>query len=374
MAWPIPDIPVKRPLPRPKIWFWVVVMIIMLTTGVLSSLWVLKVTDYIYALLYGVLPAFLMWLCVFGLVFNRYEQSVTASLSWDAEKERTKAEWQHWSRRQLAVVGNVLFSPEEKGMEALLGDFKNVPAYPKKARPLFDFLHNYASLMIKIDRQLEQHYPHYRYLLHSIHVLQASGRTDKKISEAVFQQWDLIPDITNPTLTLQSIYDLFDSDRLTLIICLQDWSALAVEQVSELISAQLITSPELARKHSMPVIAGLGRIMALEPENFSGDIKMFFEYNGTDKKNLEYIWLSGNPINTTADIMQTAAGNQWLLLEGRSLYSIDFSFGPPGEMAIPLSLAMMVEAANRTNKEQLLIYQTPQRTGALCLITRELYK
>jgi len=373
MAWPIPDIPEKQSLPRLKLWLWMVVLLFMLSAGVLSSLWMLKATDYINVLLYGVLPAFLIWLCVFGTVFNRYEQSTAAKLSWDAEKEQTKTEWQHWSRRQLAVVGNVLFSPEEKGMEALLGDFKDVPAYPKKARSLFDSLHNYSSLMSKIDLQLEQQYPHYRYLLNSIYVLQASGRFDKKSNEAIFQQWDLVPETFNSIEPLQSLYDSNDKYGLILIICLQDWSLFSPKQASEIISAQLIVSPDYAHQQAMPVIAGLNRIMPLEPGGFTSDLNMFFEYSGADKDSLEYIWISGNTEKTTTDIMQYANGNQWSLPENRFLHSIDFSFGPPGEMALPLSLAMMVEAANKTDRDQLLIYQTPQQTGALCLITWELY-
>lgn len=373
MAWPIPDIPEKQALSRPKLRLWVLALIIMLAAGFLFSIWILKTTDYINAVLYGILPAFLLWLCMFGVVFNRYEQSVAASLSWNVEKERTKDEWRNWSRRQLAVVGNVLFSPEEKGMKALLADFKDVPAYPQRARPLFDPLYDYPSLMKKLDLQLEQQCPHYRYLLHSIYVMQDAGKFVKKSKEAIFKQWDLVSEITDCIAPIHSFYDSNETDGFILMLCLQDWPALAPGQASEFISAQLIASPDFARQQAFPVIAALNRIMPLEPGGFTGDLNMFFEYSGADKQSLEYIWLSGNPVKTTADIMQYATDNHWSLPEDRPLHSIDFSFGPPGEMAIPLFLAMMVVAANETDKDQLLIYQTPQQTGALCLITRELY-
>jgi hypothetical protein len=373
MAWPIPDIPEKYSFPKPKIWLWIVVLLVIPTFGFITSMWVFKTTNYDAILLSGVLSAFLLWLCIFGVVFNRYEQSSNARISWEAERERTKAEWQQWSRRQLAVVGNVLFSPEENGMESLLGEFEDVPAYPEKARPLFNSPCIYASLMRKIDLNLEQQYPRYRNLMHAIYVLQASGRYDKKSNKAIFQQWDLVPDIIDPTQPLHSLFDSHDSDGLVLIICFQNWSALAAGEVSEFISAQLMAMPKYARQHSIPVIAGLNRIMPLEAGSFKKDLDMFFEYSQAGKQDLEYIWLSGNTEKTTAEIMQYATDTQWLLPNSQPLRSVDFSFGPPGEMALPLGIAMMVEVANKKDKDQLFIYQTPHQTGALCLITRELY-
>lgn len=373
MAWPLPDIPDRQPLPRPKFWLWIVVLIFMLTTGICSSLWIWKATEYFDVLLYGLLPAFLLWLCLFGTVINRYEQSAAASLSWDDEKERTKAEWQRWSRRQLAVVGNVLFSPEEKGMEALLGEFNNVPAYPVKARPLFGYRYDYSTLMSDADLKLEQQHPHYRYSLHSIYVFQSAGKFDKKSNEAIFQQWDLVPVIFNSIEPVQSLFDSNTTDGLILLICLQDWPVAAQGEASEFVSAQLIASPAFALQQAMPVMAGLTRMMPLEPGKLTSDLDMFFTYQLHDKRKPEYIWLSGNSEETAAEIVKYAADNQWVLPEGRPLHSVDFSFGPPGEMALPLSLVMMVAAAKKTGRDQLLICQTPQKTGALCLITRELY-
>ena len=46
MAWPIPDIPEKESLPTPKYWFWIIVLILMLVAGSLSSLWVWNMTTY----------------------------------------------------------------------------------------------------------------------------------------------------------------------------------------------------------------------------------------------------------------------------------------------------------------------------------------
>ncbi|WP_227317175.1 hypothetical protein [Cedecea davisae] len=373
MAWPIPDIPEKKSLPAPKYWLWIMLLLLMLITGAIFSLEIWNVSTYDKVFFYGILPALLVWLCFFGVMLNRYEQSVVASRAWNLETEQTKAEWRSWSQRQLAVIGNVLFCPEEKGMEALLGELDNVPAYPKKARPLFNSPHSFSTLMRETDQRLELQCPGYRHFLHSIYVFQSPGRFDEYHNESIYQQWDLIPASVNSTELLESFYDAKISDGLILILCLQDWRAGVIGQSSEFISAQLIASPTFARHHSLPIIAGITRMMPLEVGQLINELDMLFEFIRPDRESLEYIWLSGAAEKTAAEIMQYATRHQWQLPEKRPLHSIDLSFGPPGEMALPLSLAMLAEAANKTGKDQLLVNQTPQQTGTLCLITRELY-
>ena len=373
MAWPIPDIPEKKSLPAPKYWSWIMTLILMLIAGAISSLWVWHKETYAEVLFYGALPALLIWLCLFGVMLNRYEQSVGACRAWLLETEQTKTEWSNWSRRQLAVVGNVLFSPEEKGMEALLGELEKVPAFPKKARPLFNSQHSFQYLMKETDRKLEQQYPGYRHFLHTVYVYQSPDRVDENRSELISQQWDLIPNSIHSMDVVNSFYNAKIADGLILIITLQDWPPRSVGQSSEFISAQLITSPAFARQRSLPVIAGITRMMPMEAGKLVNELDMLFEYVQPDKRNLEYVWLSGAAEKTAAEIMLYATLHHWLLPEKRPLHSIDLSFGPPGEMVLPLSLAMLAEAASKTGKDQLLVNQTPQQTGTLCLIVREIY-
>lgn len=373
MAWLIPDISDKKSLPPPGFWFWIIVLVLMLIAGAISSLWFWNKATYAEVLFYGVLPALLVWLCLFGVIFNRYEQSIVASRAWDFETELTKAEWRNWSRQQLAVVGNVFFSPEENGMEALLGELDKVPAFPEKARPLFNSPHSFPTLMKETDRKLEQQFPGYRHFLHSVYVYQSSDSVDKDRDELIFQQWDLIPNSIHSMEIVDSFYDAKIADGLVLMLCLQDWPPRRTGQSSEFISAQLLASPAYARQHSLPVIAAITRTMPLEAGKLNNELDMLFEYVQPDKQSLEYVWLLGTAEKTAAEIMQYANNHQWPLPEKRPLHSIDLSFGPPGDMAFPLSLAMLAEAANITGKDQLLVNQTSQQTGTLCLITRELY-
>jgi hypothetical protein len=271
------------------------------------------------------------------------------------------------------VVGNVLFSPEEKGMKMLLGELEKVPAFPKKARALFNSRHSFQDLMKETDRKLERQYPGYRHFLHSVYVYQSPDWVDEKRIELISQQWDLIPNLIYSMKTIDSFYNEKNVDGLILMLCLQDWPHRRTGQSSEFISAQLITSSDYARQHSLSVIAGITRTMPLEAGKLNNELDMLFEYVQPDKQSLEYVWLLGATEKTATEIMQYATLHHWPLPEKRPLHSIDLSFGPPGEMALPLSLVMLAEAANKTGKDQLLVNQTPQQTGTLCLIARELY-
>lgn len=258
-------------------------------------------------------------------------------------------------------------------MAALLGALDNVPAYPEKARPLFNSPHSFQALIQEIDRCLEHQLPGYRHFLHSVYVLESPGRVDKLRSQVIYQQWDLMPTTRCSSESIASFFDTDFSDGLIVVLCLQDWPAQSTGQSSEFVSAQLIAAPAFTRQHSLPVTAGITRMMPLEPGELMNELTMLFDYVQPDKQCLKYVWLLEEAENTAAVIMQYATRHQWLLPEKRPLYSIDFSFGPPGEMALPLSLAMLAEAANKTGEDQLLVHHTPQQTGTLCLITRELY-
>lgn len=140
-----------------------------------------------------------------------------------------------------------------------------------------------------------------------------------------------------------------------------------------MVSAQLISSSIFSSRHALPVLAGLGRVMPVENENIEKDLEMLFEYNRIDKSDLCHVWLSGIPAEVTSKIIQYADRCQWKLPAKHPFYLIDFSFGPPGEMVFPVSLALLVDAAQKTEANQLLIVQASPQSRLLCLITRELY-
>lgn len=371
--WSIPKVPEKSTIASLSYKRWGIVLISMLMVfSVLGfSLWGAEAYKKVALLL--LLPAFFIWLCLFGAVLNRYEQSRIAYSAWKEETDRTKTLWQHWSRQQLSVVGNVLLTPEEKGAASFLGPLSDVPAYPDKARPLS---HTWGSLRVlsdMIDKQLEQQYPGYRKYLHTIYVLQPSGWDKKNVSQIILSQWDLIPEVNCSVECIKELHDNVNSDGLILVLSLQCWLTGFPKQASEMVSAQLISSSIFSSRHALPVLAGLGRVMPVENENIEKDLEMLFEYNRIDKSDLCHVWLSGIPAEVTSKIIQYADRCQWKLPVKHPFYLIDFSFGPPGEMVFPVSLALLVDAAQKTEANQLLIVQASPQSRLLCLITRELY-
>jgi hypothetical protein len=112
MGWKIPDIPDKKKRPNPTIdcgayclsrWQLLASF----------SLFTLNVTSYFEVMIYGILPVGLLWMCFMGVSINRYQQSLNDVLIWN-RKEITKKHWQRWSRRQLAIVGNVILHQSRK--------------------------------------------------------------------------------------------------------------------------------------------------------------------------------------------------------------------------------------------------------------------
>ncbi|KFK91888.1 MULTISPECIES: hypothetical protein [unclassified Serratia (in: enterobacteria)] len=373
MAWPIPAIPEQPVLSPPRYGIWFAVLIVILTIGTLSALFIGNITAYGQLLLYGTLPGLLFWMCLFGVVLNRYEQSSASARAWYEETEQTKAQWQQWSRAQLAVVGNVLLTPEAEGMGTLLGELKDIPLYPQKARPLSGAPRSLSAHLHEIDSKLERQCPGYRHHVQTVYMLHAPTLHRESMISAVFSQWDLVPDTVEAIEHVPALQQASECSGVILLLCLQHWPDRLPQPSSELISAQLITSPAFARAQALPVMAGLGRLMPLLPEKLSDDLDMLFDYTRLEKKQIQHVWLSGYAETTPAEIALYADTRQWMLPQKQPVHLLDLSFGPPGALSFGVSLAMMVDAVGKTAQNQLIISQTPQSSGWLCLVTSELF-
>lgn len=373
MGWPIPEIPEQSVLPPPRYSLWIIVLIIMLIIGAGAALFIGRFSTYIPILLYGVLPALLLWFCIFGVILNRYEQSGASAFAWHEESQKTKSQWQQWGRKQLAIVGNVLLTPEIDGIGSILGEQAKIPMYPQKARPLSGDKQTLPSRLNEIDDKLESQSSGYRHYLHTVYVLHSSALHRETIQSAVFGQWDLLPEFVSSIEEIDELSLESEIKGIILILCLQNWPNNIQQKSSELISAQLISSPEFINTHGYPVLAGLGRLMPLAPGNLSNDLNMLFYYNKLDFNELEHVWLSGETENTAVNIALYADAYNWILPKKKPVHYIDLTFGPPGELILGLSLGMMVEAARKTAQNQLIIYQKPQSSGWMCLITKELF-
>ena len=373
MGWPIPDVPEKSAIPALRYGRWFIVLVIMVVTGSLLALFIGRFDTYIPAFLYGALPAFLLWLCIFGIMLNRNDQSGASAYIWHQETQETKSQWQQWSREQLAVVGNVLLTPELEGINSVLGPLSEIPMFPQKGRSLWGSKQSLPSRLNFIDIELERQAIGYRHHLYTVYVLHSSALHRETIQSSVFNQWQLVPEFVPSIDKIKELNFDHEIKGFALILILQQWSENRPQKFSEFVSAQLICSPRFMRENKYSLLAGLGRMMPLSPENIHDDLDMLFDYNRLNMNDLKHVWLSGETENNAVVVSMYAESHQWLLPKKKPVHYVDLTFGPPGEQAFGVSLSMMVEAVRLTSQNQLIVYQKPKSSGWQCLITRELF-
>ncbi|KHE01700.1 hypothetical protein [Pantoea stewartii] len=368
MSWPVPDIKKKQSLPRPDFKKWGRGFLMMLVAGIALNLFIGRETRYEHVFLYGALPAFFLWLCLFGSAWHRYEQSINNALLWNNETERTKSHWKRWCMKQWLIVGNIVMAPEEQGVKVLLGNYADIPAFPKKARPLSYAISDLPNRLKYVDEQLEKQCSGYRNSLYSVKVLITDRRREEQISLAVNDQWDLYPEYVD---SFEEIQSAVQQNGIVLLLCLQDWQEGEAEKFSEFISGQLIAPPSLVEQCKLTVLAGLGRV--LSSNDVMKELDILFEYNSVDYNDLFHVWLAGIDGKNRTKIAQYADAQQWKLPPKQPCYSLDHTFGPNGPLSFPVYIALMVDAAVHTGEMQLLIFQQKEGVYSLCLITRELF-
>lgn len=373
MSWPIPDIPEKKPLAAPRYYLWWFLLPIMVMSGSLLALFIGQFTTYTSVILYGAMPLFLLWLCFFGLSLNRYDQSRASEYAWHQEAEITKSEWQRWSREQLAVVGSVLVTPEPEGISTILGPLSEIPLFPQKSRPLWGENQKLPIRLKMIDDELEKQVAGYREHLHIIYILHSSALYKKVIEDAVFEHWLLVPKFVTSVSEIAELNFERDVQSIILVLSLQLWPPDGPLQFSELVSAQLFSSPKFLCRNEIPFLAGFGRMMPLVSGELLKDLACLFEYNDIDFNELNHVWLSGETEGIAVAISIFAESHQWILPRKKPFHYVDLTFGPPGELSFEISLGMMVEASRITSQNQLIIYQPRYSSGWLCLITKELF-
>lgn len=375
MGWNIPDIPQKSPLPKLKYRLWVLVLLLILMVNVTLIVFLKKPVDYISIFFYGILPPVLGWLCILGVTLNRYEQSVAACISWNEEKIKTDFNWQQWSRKQLAIVANVTYTPDQNGVDALLSEIDDIPAYPKKARKLFAKNNKKLPFILKsIHNDFEKQRPGFQENLNDIYLLCADGVSIDNTSILILQQWDLFPKTIKSINDIQPFVDM-ELDGFIIVLCLQAFTEDEILPHSEFVSAQILTSSTFAKSNNLDVIAGLGRILPLEPEGLEENLNVLCHYNRLYGGDINHVWLSNYNDNSLEIVMCFSEKENWQLPKRQPLHLLEYSYGPPGELMFPISLALLAHSAKQTDKDQLLVFCPPRKPDQqyLCLITRRLF-
>ncbi|CAQ84405.1 MULTISPECIES: hypothetical protein [Photorhabdus] len=374
MSWPIPEIPSLRVVAPVRYGVWGIILLLMLTIGTGIALMLIEPPDFLQVVLHGSLPAFFGWLMLFGAALNRYERFCTASQAWEAASEETHFQWQQWSRKQLAVVGNVILTPEPQGIAPLLGEQKNIPAFPDTGRALSVPSMDFRQLLAQVDQDFEQQCPGYRQLLHTIYLADVPSTDLFHDSECVQQLWGMAPTQIEHREAITSLYDKAAFEGLIMVIACQCWPVTGGKKAySEFLSAQLFSSTAFAAQKKLNILAGMGRELPSVPQEIKKDFKMLFEYNRIDKSNMRHLWVTGVSQDALTELMMEGHDSPFHFAPENPVHLIDRTFGPPGPLSVFLASAMLTEAVGLTNSDHIIINQLPEGNAILYLMTKELH-
>lgn len=369
MGWPIPDTQQYRvSLPRKRTWILLVFSFVIAIFLFIISYFI---QENVPELVAYILPlAFCTWLFAFSSSLYCYYKEVKKSV-WDNELKNAHIAWEKWSREQLAICGNVIFSPEEDNATVMLNDIQDIPAYPHKGRPLFGQSQTLKQRLAEIDAILERQCPGYRRFLHTIYLAGISLEVVKTDAEDIFEQWHLYPEHLSSLSEIKSWYGADAHKGVALLLSIQLWPS-QPESYSEFISAQLITSPVFAKEKNLPILAGLGRVMPSLSDTLSQDLDMLFEYTCVDRENIKNIWISKLDRKSMADISIYACNKNIPLSLERPYHLIDHTFGPAGPVSDFIVLALLIGETQYHQDIQLLLKGCDDEGVFLCLITRGL--
>ncbi|MCC8463175.1 hypothetical protein [Photorhabdus bodei] len=374
MSWPIPEIPRLRVMAPVRYGVWGMILLLMLAVGTGMALMLREPPDLLQVVLYGSLPAFFGWMLLFGAVLNRYERFCTAAQAWEAASAETRFQWQQWSRKQLAVVGNFILTPEPQGIAPLLGKPKDIPAFPDAGRALSVPSTDIRQLLVKVDDKFEQQCPGYRSLLSTIYLADVPSMDLSHHQECVQQQWGLVPTQIESREVITSLYDKAAFEGLTMVIACQCWPAKGgKEAYSEFLSAQLLSSTAFAAQKKLNVLAGMGRALPSLPGEIKKDFRMLFEYNRIAKSSMQHLWVTGISQNVLTELMMEGRDSPFHFVPENPVHLIDHTFGPPGPLSVFLTSAMLTEATGLTNSDHIIINQLPEGNAVLYLMTKGLH-
>ncbi|TQS87403.1 hypothetical protein ELQ32_13860 [Limnobaculum zhutongyuii] len=372
MGWPISQL-TEYPEPKWLVWWrWGLLLLVFIAIGFGISLcfgsW-REEDERLFWLSGFLLPAFI-WLIALGIRTSHYLAEAKIREAWERAERENIAEWQIWSRMQLPVLAQALLTPEEKGIELLIGDPKNIPAFPKKSRPLYISSLNsdqpaYAFLT-HIHKQLEDSYPNYRRNLATIYI-SAHLFTDKALTEVIYHQWDLYPQPIESYADL--ISELFASppDLPVMILSSQYWKNADKQPYSEMVSAQIVSSKRFIQQMNIEPVIWMGRLMPSSAATLNDDLQQLFSFNRLSAKDSSGIWLSGMDKQNSAVLATFAYQTQLSLNPEHPFHLLDLSFAEAGPEMGGLLSTVAGSAARMTGMHQLYLCQSDKSSEGLLL-------
>lgn len=371
MGWSIPIFAEKSYPSSPKIWFWVLLFVVVQIIAVGIGIFILNYENPRKIVGFCVIPAILFYLLLYLFVGLKYVGSFYLARYWN-NKIGTEVipEWKAWGQKKKMIIGNVLISPEEEGF---LSFFQNdTPWFPDQSRSLFFERSSIEELFYIVQENLEKQCSGWeKYLKHICLVLPENINDDTRnlYKAAVYSVW---PDINMQFEHAQDYFsDIYQQEQqeLTLVLGVQLWNDLDHElRYSEFVTAQLITDIEYAQQKKLPIIAQLGRLMPITVFSLTQDIQEFFEYGGVEKKTLNQIWLSNEAQNLTAEVTKLAIDNQ-LPQNTKSLQYVDNVFGKTGYLGYLVSLSLAIDKAKESQSSQFIINLPSFSQGILQYVT-----
>ncbi|MDI2111753.1 hypothetical protein [Commensalibacter nepenthis] len=343
----------KKELPSPpNLWFWGIFFISLQIVAIIIGIFILNYENPKQIVGLCLIPTILGWIILYVFWVLKYVGSSLLVKYWNKETDKTDSLWKKWGKNKITILGNAVLTPEENGVNELLGD--NPPVFPQKARPLH--LHHLPieELFENIHQQLEKQYPNYTSDIQEIFLLlpESSSSKETEYQSTIKQQWD-----NRNVHILHHIEELFpifnnkiEIKKIILLLSLQLWDN-NQEIYSEFITAQLLSSELFEKKQDIkPIYGYISRNMLLPLYNIENDFQKFMTYGCDDSNQIKSIW--------TNNIEDSFLPNIVLELEKHKIsaltHNINYSFGQSSPISLMLAMTTALKAIKTQQAEQLV--------------------
>ncbi|OCG41529.1 hypothetical protein A9G28_00860 [Gilliamella sp. Fer1-1] len=326
---------------------------------------------------FSVILPLIIWLLMLAIKINSSYFNDIYNEELAKVNEESTQHWQAWSKVQIPIFASHVICAEPNGVQTLIGDPKQMPLYPAKARPLFNSTASNKPFWFlnEVMQNLEQQCPNYRKYLSHIYLPQ-SLMDDEDLTEAIFTHWRLrVEPIMDYNVWIAELYQHTDDIELSLILTCQ-YNDTSYHHHSKFISALLIGGTTLIDNQKLQAKAWLGRLMVAE-QDLSADLTQLVTYTQLPVTDIKDIWVSGLDRKNRTALAITI--NTWGIdnndndddqYNQQLIHNIDLTFAKPTELTKYFALALASNCIDSHFYEQLCVVQFDHKT-ILQLITHQ---